>query len=313
MDIEVPTHPFIRADLPRLGLTVNDLRVLVRHGHVWSPLQGGFVPNGVTDTIEMRAALAARLLPPGHVVSGRTAAWLHGVDTYVWAEGPAAPSIDVCVLSGSHPTDRGGIDGHARALSPRDLAEVEGVTVTTPLRTAMDLGCLLKPREAIAAMDAFARLHGVTVATMQAELPRFRRRRGVRQLRWLVPLVDARSESARESWTRLEIHLAGLPAPKPQHWIVIDGIPTFRLDLAYVEKRVAAEYDGFDAHERTPEQKEHDRARRKWLRDNGWTIIVIKRGDFSGPALERWLRELRNALAPSYTPVRKLERGRVRG
>ena len=50
-------------------------------------------------------------------------------------------------------------------------------------------------------------------------LPRFRRRRGVVQLRELLELVDARIESARESWTWLEIHDAGLPLPEPQVWI----------------------------------------------------------------------------------------------
>lgn len=72
-----------------------------------------------------------------------------------------------------------------------------GVRVTTPLRTALDLGCLLRAREAIAALDAFARLHGIPTALLTAELPRFKRRRGVRQLRTLVPLVDGRAESAR--------------------------------------------------------------------------------------------------------------------
>lgn len=313
MSSQPPPHPFLRADLPSLGISPGDLRNWARSGLVRQVFYGGYVPDGVTDTIEMRADLAARLLPDGHVISGRTAAWLYGVDTYAWAESLAVPPIDVCVVSGSEPSDREGVAGHARDLAPLDVTTVGGIRVTTPLRTSMDLGCTLKIREAIAAMDAFARLHHVTAAAMTAELPRFRRRRGVRQLRVLVPLVDPRSESARESWTRLEIHLAGLPAPRTQYWIEVDGVATYRLDFAYPERRVAVEYDGFDAHERTAAQREHDERRRRWLRENGWTVIVIRRGDFSGAALDRWLRKLRAALAPSYTPVRKLERGAARG
>ncbi|WP_322936685.1 DUF559 domain-containing protein [Nocardioides bizhenqiangii] len=308
-----PPHPFIRTDLPGLGITPRQLRNWVRTGLVRPVFYGGYVPDGVTDTIDMRAALVARLLPDGHIVSGRTAAWLYGVDTYVWAEGSGVPLIDVCVVTGSEPSDRVGVVGHTRALAPRDVTRLSGILVTTPLRTVMDLGCMLRMREAIAAMDALARLLGVTVAAMTDELPRYRRRRGVRQLRVLVPLVDPRSESARESWTRLEIHLAGLAPPTPQHWVVIDGIPTYRLDFAYPERRIAVEYDGYDAHERTEAMREHDRLRRRWLRANGWTVIVIRRGDFSGAALDRWLDQLRAALAPSYTPVRKLERGAARG
>ena len=53
------------------------------------------------------------------------------------------------------------------------------------------------------------------------------------QLRELIARVDTRAESARESWTRLAIHDAGLPRPTPQYWVLIDGHPTYRLDLAY--------------------------------------------------------------------------------
>lgn len=309
MDKLPPAHPFTSADLPALGLTHGDLERMVVNGTVRRVFHAGYMPDGVTDTIEMRARLAARLVTPGHVISGRTAAWLYGIDTYAWAELDECPPIDACVLPGSEPSSRRGIDGHSRDLAPSDIGEVEGLRVTTPLRTALDLGCTLRAREALAALDAFARLHGVTAADLSRELPRFKGRRGVRQLRDLVPLVDGRAESPRESWTRYEIIRAGLPAPEPQFWIEINGVPTYRLDLAYPHRRVVIEYDGYDAHERTPEQKERDRERRKWLREHGWSVIVIRIGDFTGSALDRWLGELREALASSYTPLRKLERG----
>jgi hypothetical protein len=313
MDRVPPGHPFTSADLPDLGLTHHDLDRLVSSGAVRRVFFGGYVPDGVSDTIEMRAGLASRLLAPGHVISGRTAAWLHGIDTYAWAELGECPGIDACVLPDSAPSSRKGIDGHTRDLAPRDVVEIAGVRVTTPLRTALDLGCLLRTREAIAALDAFARLHGVTTEELSKELPRFKGRRGVRQLRDLVPLVDGRAESPRESWTRYEIYAAGLPMPEPQWWIEVDGVPTYRLDLAYPHRRVVVEYDGYDAHERTAAQREHDRERREWLRAHGWTVIVVRRGGFTGSELDRWLRELREALAPSYSPLRKLERGEVRG
>jgi hypothetical protein len=62
------------------------------------------------------------------------------------------------------------------------------------------------------------------------------RRRGVLQLRELVPLVDRRMESRREAWTPLAIHDAGLPLPEPQVWSEVDGVPTYRLDIAYVQR-----------------------------------------------------------------------------
>lgn len=313
MDRLPPDHPFTSADLPDLGLTHLDVDRMVLAGKVRRAFRGGYLPTDFEETIEARAQLAGKLLPPGHVISGRTAAWLYDVDTYAWSESTDAPAIDACALPGSEPSDREGIAGHTRDLRPDEITELHGLRVTTPCRTSMDLGCTLRAREALAALDAFARLHGVTATVLEAHLPRFRRRRGVKQLRELAPLVDPRSESPRESWTRYEIHIAGVPTPELQHWVEIEGVPTYRLDLSYPRRRIAVEYNGYDAHERTAEQRQRDRERLEWLRANGWTVIVIRRGDFTGDGLDRWIGELQDALAAPYTPVRKLERGPVRG
>ena len=34
---------------------------------------------------------------------------------------------------------------------------------------------------------------------------------------------------------------------------------------------------------------------------NDWTVIVVRRGDFTGERLDRWLGELRDALQPDYS------------
>jgi very-short-patch-repair endonuclease len=108
----------------------------------------------------------------------------------------------------------------------------------------------------------------------------------------------------RESWVRLDIVEAGLPAPKLQHWVVIDGVPTYRLDLAYPKHRVAVEYDGEEFHRRTDEQRENDRKRRRRLRELGWTVIVIDKDGISGPDQDAWIRELPAALRPKTRRLR---------
>ena len=184
---------------------------------------------------------------------------------------------------------------------PEDVVTLNGLRVTTPLRTALDLGCCLRRREAYAVLNAIARAHGLSRDDYLRALGRYRRRRGVLQLRELTLLVDPRIESERESWVFLAICDAGLPLPEPQFWIDVDGVPTFRLDFAYPRLRVCVEYDGVEGHERTPEQAEHDEARRRWLRDHGWTVIVVRNGDFSRATLDPWLSELRGVLVPAYT------------
>ncbi|WP_244931046.1 DUF559 domain-containing protein [Nocardioides sp. W7] len=295
-----PDRPFKRTDLVDLGRSGTDLRRALRCAEVDQPLRGVYVAARLDDTLDLRARAAALAVSPHHVVTDRTAAWLHGIDAHVFAEHDAVPPVEVCALRGQEPTSRAGLDARSRDLAPADVMTLHGVRVTTPMRTALDLGCCLRRREAYAVLNAFAREHGLTRDDLRRELRRYGRRRGVVQLRELVELVDPRPESARESWTLLAIHDAGLPVPEPQVWIDVDGRPTYRLDLAYRRRRVCVEYDGHEAHS-SDEQRAHDRARRQWLRDHGWTVIVVREGDFSDPGLDRWLDELRAALVPGYS------------
>lgn len=158
----------------------------------------------------------------------------------------------------------------SRDLAPCDWVEVHGVRVTTPLRTALDVGCSLSRRSALAAMDELMRGHGFNVQDLRRQLPRCFRRRGVIQLRELVPLVNPQAESQPESWTRLEMIDHGLPQPEVQRWVYIDGKPTYRA---------------------------RDAVRRRWLRENGWTVIVVDKSSFAGGAVEVWVDEIRVGLA----------------
>jgi hypothetical protein len=302
----LPDRPFTTEALPALGLTRPQLYRLVEEGLVRRVVTGAFVAAHVPDTTMTRAEAVALVVREHQVVVDRTAAIIHGVDTLAYAELDGVPPLETCALRGHTRTRRPGVEGRERdLLLPVDVMLVGGVRVTSPVRTSLDLGCRLRRREAYAAMCAFARLHRVSADVLQRELARFRGRRGVCQLRSLARLVRADLESAREAWTFLAIADDDLPLPEPQVWIEVDGVPTYRLDFAYRHRKVCVEYDGADAHDRTPEQRAHDRERRDWLRAEGWTVIVVRRGDFTGERLERWLGELRAALDPAgYSTVR---------
>jgi len=302
--IALPDAPFCLADLPALGLDLSEVYRLVGLGLVRRVTTGAFAPARLPDTTAVRAAAAALVVSPHQVVVDRSAAEIHGVDTYGYAEQEIGAPLETCARRGHTRTRRRGFDGRVRDLADADVVTIDGVTVTTPLRTACDLGCGLRRREAYAALCGLARVGGLTAAELVAEIPRFRGRRGVRQLMELAPLVDTRFESQREAWTFLAIHDAGLPAPEPQVWIHVDGVPTYRLDTAYRASRVCVEYNGFDAHELTREQIEYDERRRAWLLAHGWTIIVVRLGDFTSGNIDRWLSELREALAAPYTSRR---------
>lgn len=293
-----PRQPFTRAHLADLGLGDTDLRRGLRRLEIRPVVRGVYAVVDLCDCLELRARAVAAILPPHHVVTDRTAAWLHGVDVHVYAEHDVVPSVETCALRGHEPTGLSGVDGRTRDLRPEDVVLAHGVPVTTPLRTALDLGCCLRRREAYAALNALARAFGMTADDYRRVMPRYRRRRGVIQLRELIGLVDPRLESQRESWLLLAIADAHLPLPEPQFWIEIDGVLTYRLDFAYARLKVCVEYDGHEAH---AGRGAEDEERRDWLRRHGWIVIVVRNGDFTGEALDRWLRELREALTPSYS------------
>lgn len=264
---------------------------------------GVYVPATTPSTLNERAKAIAEASAPGNVAVDRTAAWLHGIDTHTWAESETDAPLEFCSPPGGSRIERLEVRGRHRTLHPSDLMELHGITLTTPVRTALDLGCVLRRREALAALDAFARLHGVTATDLRLNLDRYRGRRGVVQLRELIEYIDPRAESPRESWLRLAIIDAGLPVPEPQVWVSIGEQPTDRLDLAYRLARIAVEYDGSEAHS-TVEQRVRDERRRRDLRQLGWTIIVVREGDFQPDRLDVWLSQLRESLATQYASRR---------
>jgi hypothetical protein len=305
MDVaKLPDTPFAVSMARQSGLGPGELRRALEQNVVKRVLHGVYLRADVPLTTELRLDAAFLVISPHSVVCDRTAAWIWAVDAYVFRELDQVPPLETFVLRGHDPTDRPEIRGGTRDLMTCDWIEIRGVKVTTPLRTALDLGCVLPRREAVAAMDALMRAHGFTRADMVRLLARYRRRRGVVQLRQLVPIVDPRAESPMESWTRVEMLDHGLPSPTPQFWVMVDGIPTYRLDLAYPHARIAIEYDGQEFHS-GPADRERDRTRRTWLREHGWTVVVLDRRAFGPEGDHAWVREIRTALAHAQRVVRR--------
>lgn len=302
---DLPQVPFTARSAAAHGVSRARLRRAVRNSEVRRPLHGVYLRADVKLTTELKLQAAALVVHPDSVACDRTAAWLWGVGVFEFRELDDVPPVETYVLRGRCPTDRREVRGGTRDLQPSDWVQVDGVKVTTPVRTALDLGCGLNRQPALAAMDALMRAQGFSHRELAAEVPRFFRRRGVVQLRELVPLVDSRAESPPESWARLALHDAGLPTPEVQWWVYIDAVPTYRLDLAYPHARLAIEYDGVEFHTGR-RRRERDRRRRKALRKLGWTVIVLTREDFGPDADHGWLLLVRSVLEAARRPRRRI-------
>lgn len=305
-----PDRPFTAADARALGVGDGQLRSKLSSGEVKQILYGVYVPGDWTDTPLTRARAAALVLPDHCVVSDRSAASLLGIDVLDFAELDVPPDLEVVSVGGTA-TRRPGVLGGKRDLLPNEIIRVRGVPVTSPARTACDIACLQGRHRAIGALDAFREKYDLSKADLMALLPRYAGRRGVIQLRELIPLSRRGRDSQPESWIAIDIHDEGFPMPAPQAWAYVRGWGLVKMENAYEHLRIAVEYDGEEFHSEDHDV-DHDEARRDALREAGWIIIVVRRDGFSGSGRERWLTELRAAFAeraPAPHGKRRYSRG----
>lgn len=280
-DAPIPIDtPFTTATAIEAGVGTRLLRDLVERALVRRMLHGVFVAAQVPDSLRLRVA-ALKLVVPGHaVVVDRTACWLHGVDALPRSAIYDLPDVEIFSRSESR-VRRTGVASGIRDLQPRDTQELEGLLVTTQLRTACDVGRLLWRYDAIGALDGFLRA-GVDHRELLAEIDRFKGFRGVVQLRELAPLADSRAESPPEGALRLHWIEARLPTPEPQIWVRDeDGTALYRIDLGHREVRYGAEYFGREFH--AEDSHEADDHRLSWLREQrAWTMDVFDKNAVYG-------------------------------
>ncbi len=269
LPLDVPfTAPVAKA----LGVRKHHLTWLCRQGLLRQVLPGVYVAAQLPDGILMRAEALGLVVPDDCVIVDRHAGWLHG------AEMVLAPNehIHVAPIRVFRPSGHGRLrngltESGERNLRPLDIMEVRGLAVTTPIRTAWDLGRVRWPERALAALDAMLRLGRFSHEELLAGIERFRGQRWVTTLRALAPLADGRAASPGESVLRLRWLDTGLPRPTPQFEVWVDGVLIAILDLANPELGYAAEYDGEEWHT-APEQREHDRRRREAVEQHGWVV-----------------------------------------
>lgn len=281
-DAPVPVdRPFTTAEARACGVSRRQLDAWVGTGVLANPLRGVFCAAQIPDSLSLRLEVLRRVVPPDCVVTDRTAGWLWGADM-ILAPGDheVVPRAHVFCPPGYRLRNGLAASGE-RSFLPGEVRELDGMRVTSPLRTACDLGRLLHRDQALAAMDGLARLGFFSVEQLVRAGPRYKRYRGVRQLRALAPLVDPAAQSPGESILRLRWYDVGLPRPVCQVPVPSPYGTTWWVDLGLPEERFGAEYDGVEFH--GPEQEAHDAGRRLWLREGqGWRLVVARADNLFG-------------------------------
>jgi REase_MTES_1575 len=147
--------------------------------------------------------------------------------------------------------------------------------VTTPARTAFDLGRRRGLTTAVIRLDALMQATTLKPKDVEALVERHRGARGNVQLRDAIDLADAGAESPQETRTRLVLTNAGLRPKRTQIDVFNDfGYFVSRIDMGWDDWKVGVEYDGIQ-HWTDPTVRTRDIDKQAELEALGWRIVRV--------------------------------------
>jgi hypothetical protein len=254
-----------------------------------------YLSKDVQPSLALRIAAAWLWSKRGATIAGAAAAALHGAE---WIP----ENIPVELICAGTRSPRGVVI-RRDALADGETQLLSGRAVTTPERTAFDVGRPGAVHSAVARLDALARATGFKVDDVLRVAQAHPRSPGLRTLETALELVDPGAQSPWESYLRLLLIDAGFPRPQTQIPVLgVDGIPVAYLDLGWQDWMVGVEYDGdlgappaCGGHRTDRHQYVKDIRRLEMLEEMGWIIVRVVAED--SPA--RVLRRVEAAIAAS--------------
>lgn len=278
--------PFIGSEALRDGFVANKHQLRTRFRSLYPDV---YLPADVKPTLLRQTTAAWLWTRRRGVVAGLAASALHGAK---WIPG------DVPVeLIWANPRAPHGIVTRRDRLGAGEAQLVGGLSVTTPERTAFDLGRIIRGDQAVVRLDAlgnatrFGASAVIDLARRHAGSP------GLAQLVSALDLYDAGAQSPRETWLRLLLIRAGFPRPRTQIPVFDDfGTARYFLDMGWEDVMVAVEYDG--DHHRERAVFGNDIVRSEFIAYRGWTHIRVVAGthpvDIVNRVRRAWLSSVRS-------------------
>lgn len=231
------------------GTLTSIRRGVYAEASVWSELAGR-----ERHLLRMRAVLDTR---KGDAVFGfESAAAIWNLPVIgAWPE-----AVHVFTADGRRRSSGGGVIWHNAPLSDGDVAEIDGVLVTSRVRTLLDLARRSGFMSAVATLDrAFAGAvkaerttdaAGRLRATLLDRIDALDGAPGTARARVAVQFASHLSGSPGESASRVQIHLCGFPAPVLQYPVVDRYGTLWHADVGWPEHRLLGEFDGFTKYTR---------------------------------------------------------------
>ena len=288
------------------GLPRNELR------RWYQPMfRGVYIPKGASPSLRDRTIGAWLTSNRAGVIAGVAASALHGAD---WVDDDHA--IEVLV---DERRRQQGLVIRMDRVADDEIVTVDGLPVTTPARTAFDMGRYQKRSLALGRLDALMRAAPFSDSGVEMLMRRYGPVRGVRQLRELLPLVDPGAASLKESWLRLLLIDNDFRIPDTQIPVFDGDEPFAFLDMGWRDIRLAVEYDG-EQHRTDRPQYVKDARRIPKIERRGWEVIRVIKEDRPDEILARvyeaWLRrggaeiDKMAAFTRTFPPNRRFGRNR---
>ncbi len=282
-------QPFRRRDAVAAGLaTAAELK-----GTHWQRLyQGIYIEKAAFQPQNhyMWCQAAQLLLPSGSAIGGRSAAYAWGVQLL-----GANEPVTVVIPQRTSLRIQPGLHVVRSHLPRSDVDLAFGLRLTTPARTAFDLGRDPDRIQAAIAVDAMLFRRVVSLADLHRAADAHPGWRGVMKFRDILVNAEPKAESPMETRLRLIIIDGGLPRPIAQHEIrAVNRSLIARVDLAYPELRIAIEYEGDHHRDRATFRKDIVRFNR--LQAAGWAALRFTADDvFKRPA--KVVNDVKRAVA----------------
>jgi len=241
---------------------------------------------------------------------GFRAAASHRSAAALWElAGGRKPVVEITCPRWRRAQHEGLVVHETKVLDGIDIAVVEGIPVTTPERTLLDLGAVCHESVVEMALDNAENRGLVTRTSVRVTLDRLAKpgRNGAGTLRHLLESEDSHRrppESEMETMLIQCLRRNGWPEPVPQHVIRQAGAFVARVDAAYPQWRIAIEYQS-DAHHEGQKARYRDNERRLRVIAAGWFPVEAMLPDVrsGGVKLCAALRSARDRLASATHAV----------
>lgn len=253
-----------RRQLLEAGLSGDRISRRVRAGRL-RPLHRGVYRVGPVASVRAREMAAC-------LACGPTAMLSHGSAAEAWgmrSPGPDTAPVEVTVRRG-HP-ERPGIVAHRRTtLHDDERTRLDGIPITTPSRTLLDLAVAHPPRTLERALDEAMARWQTTTRAVHRLLQRHEGRPGTTRLRAVMARDHGsftRSE-AEERFLDL-VRTARLEEPETNA-----RVGRYEVDFVWRTERLAVEIDGYSFHA-SRRAFERDRLRGQELTALGYRMIRV--------------------------------------